>query len=410
MKAKSFDISKRAVFEAWKKVRANKGAAGVDEVSVAGFEEGLENNLYKLWNRMASGAYFPPPVRRVMIPKADGGERPLGIPTVGDRVAQMVAKACLEPLVEPMFHPDSYAYRAGKSALDAVGQARQRCWRYDWVVDLDIRGFFDNIDHALMLHAVRKHTNCKWLLLYIERWLKAPVMDEHGVEFSRERGTPQGGVISPLLANLFLHYVFDAWMAEKYPAIPFERYADDVVVHCKSEAQARFVLEKITQRLSRCKLEAHPEKTKIVYCKDDDRSGGYSNEHFDFLGYTFRPRGAKNQEGKRFVGFLPGVSPKALKRISAEIRRWRLHLRSDQSLESLARRCNAKIRGWLTYYGAYYKSALYPVLKRLNRYLVRWVRRKYKRRKHQRRATHWLRRIARRESGMFAHWQWGIVP
>ena len=410
MKAKSFDISKRAVFEAWKKVRANKGAAGIDDVSVAGFEEGLEDNLYKLWNRMASGAYFPPPVRRVMIPKADGGERPLGIPTVGDRVAQMVAKACLEPLVEPVFHPDSYAYRAGKSALDAVGQTRQRCWRYDWVVDLDIKGFFDNIDHALMLHAVRKHTDCKWLLLYIERWLKAPVVDAHGVESPRDCGTPQGGVISPLLANLFLHYVFDAWMAENYPTIPFERYADDVVVHCKSETQARFILDMITQRLRRCKLEAHPEKTKIVYCRDDDRPGDYHATSFDFLGYTFRPRGAKNREGKRFVGFLPGVSVKALKRISAEIRSWRLHLKSDQSLEAIARKYNAKIRGWLIYYGAYYKSALYVVLKRLNRYLVRWARRKYKRCKNQRQATYWLRRIARREPELFAHWRLGLVP
>ena len=410
MKAKSYDISKRAVFEAWRKVRANDGTAGIDGMSIAVFEERLKDNLYKLWNRMTSGAYFPPPVRRVMIPKADGGERPLGIPTVGDRVAQMVAKAYLEPLVEPVFHPDSYAYRPRKSALDAVGQARKRCWRYDWVVDLDIKGFFDNIDHDLMLRAVRKHTDCKWLLLYIERWLKAPVMDEHGVESPRDRGTPQGGVISPLLANLFLHYVFDAWMAESYPTIPFERYADDVVVHCKSEAQAQFIHEKITERLSGCKLEAHPEKTKIVYCKDDDRPGSYRNEHFDFLGYTFRPRGAKNQEGKLFVGFLPGASPKALKRISAEIRSWRLHIKSDQSLEALAQMYNAKIRGWLAYYGAYYKSALYPVLKGLNRYLVRWARRKYKRRKHQRRATHWLRRIARRELGLFAHWRWGIVP
>ncbi len=410
MKAKSFAISKRAVFEAWKKVRANKGAAGVDDESIAGFEEELENNLYKLWNRMASGAYFPPPVRRVMIPKADGGERPLGIPTVGERVAQMVAKACLEPLVEPMFHQDSYAYRPRKSALDAVGQTRRRCWRYDWVVDLDIKGFFDNIDHALMLHAVRKHTDCNWLLLYIERWLKAPVVDAHGTEHPRDCGTPQGGVISPLLANLLLHYVFDAWMAEHYPTLPFERYADDVVVHCKSEAQARFIRDKIAQRLRRCKLQAHPEKTKIVYCKDDDRPGDYHTKSFDFLGYTFRPRGAKNREEKRFVGFLPGVSPKALKRIGAEIRSWRLHLKSDQSLEAIARKYNAKIRGWLTYYGAYYKSALYPVLKRLNRYLVRWARRKYKRRKNQRRATHWLRRIARREPGLFAHWRLGLVP
>ena len=410
IKAKPFDISKRAVFEAWKKVRANQGAAGVDEVTIAAFEERLGDNLYKLWNRMASGAYHPPPVRRVLIPKADGGERALGIPTVGDRVAQMVAKAHLEPLVEPLFHPDSYAYRPGKSATDAVGQARKRCWRYDWVVDLDIKGFFDNIDHALMLHAVRKHTDCKWLLLYLERWLKAPVLDASGTETPRDRGTPQGGVVSPLLANLFLHYVFDGWMAEQYPHIPFERYADDVVVHCKSETQARFIREKIEKRLRRCKLEAHPEKTKIVYCRDDDRPSDYPRNSFDFLGFTFRPRPSKNRWGKFFVNFSPGASCKALKRISAEIRAWRLHRKSDKSLEDMARMFNAAIRGWISYYGSYYKSALYPVLRRLNRYLVRWARQKYKRLKNQRRATHWLRRIARREPGLFAHWRLGLVP
>lgn len=410
IKAKPFDISKRAVFEAWKKVRAKQGAAGVDEVTIAAFEERLGDNLYKLWNRMASGAYHPPPVRRVLIPKADGGERALGIPTVGDRVAQMVAKAHLEPLVEPLFHPDSYAYRPGKSATDAVGQARKRCWRYDWVVDLDIKGFFDNIDHALMLHAVRKHTDCKWLLLYLERWLKAPVLDASGTETPRDRGTPQGGVVSPLLANLFLHYVFDGWMAEQYPHIPFERYADDVVVHCKSETQARFIREKIEERLRRCKLEAHPEKTKIVYCRDDDRPSDYPRNSFDFLGFTFRPRPSKNRWGKFFVNFSPGASCKALKRISAEIRAWRLHRKSDKSLEDMARMFNAAIRGWISYYGSYYKSALYPVLRRLNRYLVRWARQKFKRLKNQRRATHWLRRIARREPGLFAHWRLGLVP
>jgi len=410
IKAKPFDISKRAVFEAWKKVRANQGAAGVDEVSIAAFEAGLANNLYKLWNRMTSGAYFPPPVRRVLIPKAGGGERALGIPTVGDRVAQMVAKAQLEPLVEPVFHPDSYAYRPGKSAATAVGQARQRCWRYDWVVDVDIKGFFDNIDHALMLHAVRKHTDCKWLLLYIERWLKAPVLDASGTETPRDRGTPQGGVISPLLANLFLHYVFDAWMAEHFPQIPFERYADDVVIHCKSKAQARFMRGKIEERLRRCKLEAHPEKTRIVYCKDDDRPGSYPERNFDFLGFTFRPRPSKNRWGKFFVNFSPGASQKALKRISAEIRSWRLHRKSDKSLEDIARMFNVVLRGWIAYYGNYYKSALYPVLRRLNRYLVRWVQQKYKRLKHQRRATLWLRRIARREPQLFAHWRLGLLP
>jgi len=410
IKTKPFDISKRAVFEAWKRVRANQGAAGVDEVSIAAFEARLEANLYKLWNRMASGAYFPPAVRRVLIPKTDGGERALGIPTVGDRVAQMVAKTHLEPLVEPMFHPDSYAYRPRKSATDAVGQARKRCWRYDWVVDLDIKGFFDNIDHALMLHAVRKHTDCKWLLLYIERWLKAPVLDASGMETPRDRGTPQGGVISPLLANLFLHYVFDAWMAEQHPYIPFERYGDDVVVHCKSEAQARFIRAKIEERLRRCKLEAHPEKTKIVYCKDEDRPGDYPLTNFDFLGFTFRPRPSKNRRGKFFVNFSPGASTKALKRIGAEVRDWQLHRKSDKRLEDIARMFNASIRGWIAYYGSYYKSALYPVLRRLNRYLVRWARQKYKRLKHQRRATYWLRRIARREPQLFAHWRLGLLP
>jgi len=379
-------------------------------VSIAGFEARLADNLYKLWNRMASGAYFPPPVRRVLIPKDNGGERPLGIPTVGDRVAQMVAKAYLEPLVEPIFHPDSYAYRPGKSAADAVGRARQRCWRYNWAVDLDIKGFFDNIDHTLMLHAVRKHTGCKWLLLYIERWLKAPVLDEHGTVTPRDRGTPQGGVISPLLANLFLHYVFDAWMAEHFPHIPFERYADDVVLHCTSEAQARFIRAKVTARLRRCRLEAHPEKTKIVYCKDDDRPEDYTNTHFDFLGFTFRPRPSKNRWGKFFVNFSPGASPKALKRIGAELRGWRMHRKSDKSLDDIAHMFNAVIRGWIAYYGNYYKSALYPVLQRINRYLVRWARQKYKRLRHQRRATHWLRRIARRDPRLFAHWRLGLVP
>jgi len=241
VKTKPFSISKWVVWEAWKRVRANQGAAGVDDVSISEFEERLKDNLYKIWNRMSSGTYFPPPVRLVNIPKADGGERTLGIPTVGDRVAQMVVKLYLEPVVDPCFHPDSYGYRPGKSAIEAVGQTWRRCWRYDWVLDLDIRGFFDNIDHSLMMRAVRKHTQCKWILLYIERWLKAPATQADRTLVDRDVGTPQGGVVSPLLANIFLHHALDAWMAEKYPNIPFERYADDMVFHCKSEAQARFI-------------------------------------------------------------------------------------------------------------------------------------------------------------------------
>lgn len=407
---KPFCISKRVVWEAWLRVKANQGAAGVDEESIAKFEKRLKPNLYKIWNRMASGAYFPPPVRTVKIPKADGRERTLGIPTVGDRVAQMVLKRYLEPLVEPEFHRDSYGYRPRKSAVDAVGEARRRCWRYDWVVDLDIKGFFDNIDHALMMRAVRKHTDSPWMLLYIERWLKAPAQLEDGTLVPRDKGTPQGGVASPLLANIFLHHVFDSWMVGSHPHCPFERYADDVVVHCRSEAQAHSVRRTIEERLKACKLEAHPQKTKIVYCKDSNRRENRNHVSFDFLGYTFRPRPSLNRHGEYFVSFAPGVSGKAAKAIVAEIRRWRIHRKSGTSLEGLSRIYNPKIRGWVNYYGKYYRSALHPVFSRLNRRLVRWVQRKYKRYRHQRRATRWLRAIARKEPTWFAHWQMGALP
>lgn len=410
IKAKPFSISKKVVWEAWLRVKANRGAAGVDEESIADFEKRLKDNLYKVWNRMASGTYFPPAVRTVMIPKASGGERMLGIPTVGDRVAQMVVKMYLEPEVEPVFHADSYGYRPRKSALDAVGQARQRCWRNDWVLDLDIKGFFDNIDHRLMMHAVRKHTSCKWILLYIERWLKAPALREDGTLVAREKGTPQGGVVSPLLANIFLHHAFDAWMAKEFSHIPFERYADDIVVHCRTEKQAHFIRRKIDERLRACKLEAHPEKTNIVYCKDDDRRGGSSHTNFDFLGYTFRPRLSKNRWGKYFVNFSPAVSGKAAKSMREDVRSWRIHRKSDKSLEDLAGMLRPKIQGWINYYGRYYKSALYPIFKWLNRRLVRWVQQKYKRYRHQRRATQWLQRIAHKEPHMFPHWRLGVVP
>ncbi|EJM2521986.1 group II intron reverse transcriptase/maturase, partial [Salmonella enterica] len=274
-RAKPFSISKTIVWEAYKRVKANAGAAGVDRQSIEAFEKDLTGNLYKLWNRMASGSYFPPPVRRVDIPKSGGGTRSLGIPTVTDRIAQMVAKLVLEPEVEPCFHPDSYGYRPERSAIDAVGVARQRCWRYDWVVDMDIRAFFDSMDHDLLMRAVRKHTSCQWVLLYIERWLKAPVQLPDGTVHPRDRGTPQGGVISPLLANLFLHYAFDLWMQRNHPDKPFERYADDVIVHCRSLGASRSLMREIDQRLSECGLTLHPEKTKVVYCKDRSRRADY---------------------------------------------------------------------------------------------------------------------------------------
>ena len=410
-KAKSFSISKQAVWDAFKRVKANGGAAGVDGESIADFESDLKGHLYKLWNRMSSGSYFPPPVRTVEIPKDNGGKRLLGIPTVSDRIAQMVVKLYLEPEVEPYFHQDSYGYRPGKSAIEAVGVARQRCWRYDWVVDLDIKGFFDNLDHGLVIRAVRKHTACKWALLYIERWLKAPAQKADGTLVGRDKGSPQGGVCSPLLANLFLHYAFDEWMKRNYPTLPFERYADDIIVHCNSETQAESIKMRIEERLSKCKLELHPEKTKIVYCKDDNRRGSYPNKTFVFLGYSFSPRKAQNKFGVRFVGFGPAVSSKAAKKMHRDMRSWRLHRRSDKSLEELSRISNAILRGWINYYGQYNKSALYRVFNVLNRILIRWVMRKYKRFKvHQRLAAQWLCRIACQQPWLFAHWEKGFRP
>ena len=351
-KAKPFSIAKGEVWQAYKRVRANQGTAGVDGQSIEEFERDLSNNLYKLWNRMSSGSYFPPPVRRVEIPKPDGRKRPLGIPTVADRIAQMVVMQRLGPKLEPYFHPDSYGYRPGKSAIEAVGKARKRCWQYNWVLDLDIKGFFDNIDHELLMRAVRKHTKCRWVVLYIERWLTALVRLADGQMLQRDKGVPQGGVISPLLANLFLHYAFDKWMEREFSIVPFERYADDVICHCVSEKQAKYLLGRIKRRLAECRLELHPEKTKIVYCKDANRPGSYPNEKFDFLGFTFRPRLSKNRKGAFYARFSPAVSRDVTNSIRQTMRSWRLPRRSDKSLEDFTRMFNPVIRGWINYYGS----------------------------------------------------------
>ena len=412
-KAKPYAISKMTVWNAYHKVRANRGAAGVDGQTLAEFEKDLKSNLYKLWNRMSSGSYFPPPVRLVEIPKGNTGQtRPLGIPTVSDRIAQMVVKMMLEPDVEPHFHEDSYGYRPGKSALDAVGVTRRRCWRSDWVIDLDIKAFFDNLDWDLVMRAVRHHTDVPWILLYVERWLRAPVQHEDGRLEERTKGSPQGSVISPLLSNLFMHYAFDEWLRRNHPSIQFARYADDAIVHVRSLHEAEALLAAIRERLAECGLELHPEKTKIVYCKDDDRRGSHEQTSFDFLGYTFRPRRAKNRHGKLFISFLPGVSSKAAKSIRATIRSWRLGAtRSNQRLEEIAKFVNPFVRGWVNYYGRFYKSALTPVLRSLERSLVYWVRRKFKPlRNQQRKAVHWLGRVAQREPDLFAMWSHGIRP
>jgi len=410
--AKPLPISKRQVWEAYKLVKAKGGAAGVDGQTLEVFEENVSNNLYKLWNRLASGSYMPPAVKRVEIPKVGGGVRPLGVPTVTDRIAQTVVKQVLEPILEPLFHVDSYGYRPGKSARQALAKAQQRCWKYAWVVEIDIKGFFDNIDHDLLLRAVRHHVGERWVVMYIERWLKAPVQMVDGSVQQRTRGTPQGGVVSPLMANLFLHYAFDRWMQRQHGDVPFERYADDAVCHCRSQAQAQALIEQLRERFGQCGLELHPQKTRVVYCKDANRQGDYPETSFDFLGFTFRPRLSMNRHGNAFVSFSPAVSAKAAKSIRQEVRSWRLQLRSDKALTDLAHMFNATIRGWVNYYGAFCKSALYPTLQQIDRKLVLWATRKHKRlRGHRRRARHWLARIARQYTQLFAHWPllWGQV-
>lgn len=409
-KAKSYSIPKILVWNAYKKVKANRGAAGIDEVSITEFDKDLKNSLYKLWNRMSSGSYFPPPVKAVSIPKKTGGERILGIPTIADRIAQTVVRDALEPSLEPHFHMDSYGYRPGKSAHQALGVTRERCWKYDWVLEFDIKGLFDNIDHELLLKAVQFHTDCPWIILYIERWLVAPFCKD-GAEIKRSKGTPQGGVISPLLANLFLHYSFDAWMGRNFPENPWVRYADDGLVHCRTREEAEKLLIALRGRFSECKLELHPVKTRIVYCKDDDREGSNPEIKFDFLGYTFRPRLAKNRWGKFFVSFLPAISNKAATEVRRKIHDWRLHLKPDKSLEELSRMFNPVIRGWIQYFGRFYKSWLHKVLRYLNQALIHWARRKFKRfERGKSRAEVWLGKIARREPNLFAHWKMGILP
>jgi group II intron reverse transcriptase/maturase len=404
---KSFDISKQEVWDAWLKVKANKGAAGADGCSVEDFETDLKGNLYKIWNRMASGSYFPPPVMAVEIPKPHGGgTRILGVPTVADRIAQTVAAARLEKSVEPKFHEDSYGYRPRRSALDAVGKCRERCWSYDWVADLDIQKFFDSVPWDLIVKAVEANTDQPWVILYVKRWLAAPLQMPDGSLAQRDRGTPQGSAVSPVLANLFLHYAFDTWMARRFPAVPFERYVDDAVVHCRSERQARMVVQAIGERMEQVGLRLHPDKTRIVYCKDGQRRGSSEHTSFDFLGFTFRTRGVRSRHGNVFTGFGPAISKSALKKISGQVRAWRLHLKTGRTLRDLARQINPIVRGWMQYYGAFYRSALHPLLQRINGYLVRWLRKKYRRLRTFAKAHAAWGRLTRQYPGYLAHWQW----
>lgn len=405
-----FTIDKWQVVQAYQLVKANKGAAGIDKQTMLAFEKDLKNNLYKIWNRMSAGSYFPPAVKAAAIPKKSGGERILGIPTIQDRIAQMVAKLSFEPLVEPKFLDDSYGYRPNKSAIDAIRVTRKRCWYQNWVLEFDIKGLFDNISHELLMKAVRKHTQSKWLLLYIERWLKAPIIKENGEIIERIQGTPQGGVISPVLANLFLHYVFDKWMQQNQPNVKWCRYADDGLVHCNSEEEAQQMLSQLKERFEACGLELHPTKTKIVYCKDGSRKGKHEHISFDFLGYTFRPRLCRNRiRDSIFVSFTPAVSRSAQKGMIKKVRMLAIRKRTDLSLEEIAKWINPMINGWINYYGHFYRSELYKVFRQINKALIWWARHKYKKlQRRKTRAGKFMEKIADTQSDLFAHWKVGM--
>ncbi len=377
---KSLPISKQMVYNSYLKVIAKDGSAGIDKQSIDMFNENLKDNLYKIWNRMTSGSYFPPPVRTVFIPKKQGGKRPLGIPTVGDRIAQGVVKDYLEPSLETIFHSSSFGYRPGRSAHDAIKQCHTNCTKYAWVLDVDIKGFFDNIGHEMMLQQLQQHTTEKWVLLYAERWLKAGVEQEDKSIMARTKGTPQGGVISPLLANLYLHRGFDKWMEEVYPQNPFERYADDIVIHCSSKEEAEKLLEKLKIRMQEYELELHPEKTKIVYCKNYQRHERHDNESFTFLSYSFQPRTIKSKFGgaKRLLVFGAAICNAAKTNIRTVIKAVLPTQWNTQKLEWFAQRLNPKIRGWINYYSLFNKDEAHGVFYYLNELIRKWMKNTYK--------------------------------
>lgn len=399
---KSQPVSKRMVWEAYKKVKRNGGSAGVDKQSIAMFDEDMSKNLYKIWNRMSSGSYFPPPVRTVLIPKTNGSKRALGIPTVSDRIAQMVVKNYLEPIVDKSFSKHSYGYRPGRSAHDAVSSAEANCRKYGWIIDLDIKGFFDNINHEKMLQLLQLHTQEQWILLYVERWLKAEV-ESDGTITARQTGTPQGGVISPLLANIYLHHAFDTWMEERKTANPFERYADDIIVHCSSKEAAGLLLAAIRERLKEYDLTLHPEKTKIVHCKDYRRNKEKEEGVvFTFLGFDFKPRIIKSNRGL-FLGYGAAIGKSAQKKITALIKESRLVRWTTATIESIAAEWNPRIRGWINYYGRFGRSELYNVFDVFNMRLARWIGNKY------RLTGKWacikrLKLIKQQNRNLFAHW------
>lgn len=404
-KTKSFDIPKQLIIKAYKQVFQNKGVEGVDGITIIKFKENLKGSLYKLWNRMSSGSYNPQPLRVVKIPKNTEGYRTLCIPTVYDRIAQTAVAMYLEPLVEPTFHENSYGYRPNKSALDAVEVTRKRCWKYDWIIDLDIAEFFDSLDHDLVLQTIKMYTDCKWVILYVERWLKVSIQQSDGNTITRNKGIPQGSPISPIISNIVMHLIFDEWMKQKQPTSPFERYVDDVIVHCKTYKQANFIRDVIKKRLLEFSLNLQIEKTSIVYCKDDNRKENFSKYTFYFLGFTFRPRQARGKRGGSFTSFLPAISNKAKKKIKRNIRAWRLHQRTRNTLEELAVKINPIVRGWIQYYGKFYKSEMRIFIWNIENYLLRWIMAKYKNfRNKVKHSWKFMSKIKKKFPSIFYHW------
>lgn len=411
LEGKTCHITQNEVLNAYRMVKANKGAGGVDGIDFDEFDKDWKNRLYKLWNRMASGSYYPRAVRGVEIPKKNGKMRLLGIPTIEDRVAQMVLRNHIEPYVEPIFQEDSYGYRPNKSALDAVGKARERCFKMKWVIVFDVVGLFDNISHDRLMELVKRYTNEPWVRLYIERCLKAPVQMPDGKIVERRAGTPQGGVISPVLANLFMHYVFDTWMVRKFPSCPWERYADDGVIHCVTRKQAEFVLDLLKERAQSWGLEIHPQKSKIIYCMRNNEHIEGEETIFEFLGYEFRPRLLKSKTGGFFMGFSPAVSPDAGKRFREKIRT-KIQEVHTTDIVLLSQALNPIIRGWWNYVSAYAQNeAVHQGVNYINLRLVRWVKRTRKKAKRSMaKAMHLLSVISKSSPELFYHWKIGYMP
>lgn len=409
IESKSQPVKESMVIEAYKSVKKGGESAGIDGVSFIEFAKDLSGNLYKIWNRMASGSYFPPSVREVEILKTDGTKRKLGIPTIGDRIAQAVVKEHLEKAVDRKFEENSYGYRKGRSAEAAIKKCKENCWQDAWAIDLDIKGFFDNIDRELLMEAVREHTAEKWVLMNIERWLNASIIKKDGTQLTRDKGTPQGGVISPLLANIFLDKVFDKWFLQTFKVVTFERYADDIIIHCQSQKQAEYILDRVRIRLQNFKLELHPDKTKIVYCKQKNRKEDYGVNSFKFLGVEFRPQKVKNKQGEFFQGFTSIVPISSLRKIGGYIKSLNLQRQTKLDIYQLSALINGRLTGWFNYFkrwGIYQKCGYF--FYKLNQRLIKWAMNRYKRLNTKAKAMGFLRVNQRLNPSLFVHWKYGF--